>query len=320
MRKVATMPMKPDYLVSADQIHYGWDNTIKPVLTVASGNVVEFETVDASGGQVTASSNLEDVANLDFSRVNPVTGPVYVKDAEPGDVLKISIVSISPSGWGWTAVIPGFGLLADRFEEPALHIWEYDPKSLAPARYLKGVQVPLKPFPGTIGVAPGAEGEHSVVNPRRVGGNMDTRDLGVGSELYLPVEVPGALFSVGDGHAAQGDGEVCGTAIESPMNVTVKLEVVKNMPLNFPRVSTPGPVTQHLDGDGYEVTTGIGPDLLESAKSAVSDMVDFISHSRGLAPAEAYMLCSVCADLRISEIVDAPDWIVSCYFPRVVFS
>jgi acetamidase/formamidase len=314
------MPIKPDYLASAKQIHYGWDNTIKPVLAVQSGSVVEFETVDASGGQITASSNLEDVANLDFSKVNPVTGPVYVKDAEPGDVLKISILSISAAGWGWTAVIPGFGLLTDRFEEPALYIWEYDPKSLAPAQYLKGAKVPLKIFPGTIGVAPGAEGEHSVVNPRRVGGNMDTRDIGVGSVLYLPVEVPGALFSVGDGHAAQGDGEVCGTAIESPMNVTVKLEVVKNMQLNFPRVSTPGPVTRHLDADGYEVTTGIGPDLHESAKKAVSDMVDFISDNRGLAPAEAYMLCSVCADLRINEIVDAPDWIVSCYFPRVVFS
>jgi acetamidase/formamidase len=319
-RQVVTMPVKPDYLVSAGQIHYGWDNTIKPVMTVASGNVIEFETVDASGGQITPSSNLDDVAKLDFSRVNPVTGPVYVKDAEPGDVLKISIISILLSEWGWTAVIPGFGLLADRFEDPALYIWEYDPKSLAPARYLKGARVPLKPFPGTIGVAPGAEGEHSVVNPRRVGGNMDTRDVSVGSVLYLPVEVPGALFSVGDGHAAQGDGEVCGTAIESPMNVTVKLEVVKNMQLNFPRISTPGPVTRHLDADGYEVTTGIGPDLLESAKMAVGDMVDFISSSRGLTPVEAYMLCSVCADLRINEIVDAPDWIVSCYFPRVVFS
>lgn len=313
------MPIKPDYLASASQIHYGWDNKITPIATVRSGSVVEFETIDASGGQITPSSNLDDVANLDFSKVNPVTGPIYVQNAEPGDVLKISIISILPSGWGWTAIIPGFGLLADQFDEPALHIWEYDPQSLAPVPYLQGAKVPLKPFPGTIGIAPGAEGQHSVVNPRRVGGNMDARDIGVGSVLYLPVEVSGALFSMGDGHAAQGDGEVCGTAIESPMNVTVRLEVVKNMRLNFPRVSTPGPVTRHLDRDGYEVTTGIGPDLMESAKRAVSDMVGFISETRGLSRAEAYMLCSVCADLRINEIVDAPDWIVSCYFPRVVF-
>ena len=149
---------------------------------------------------------------------------------------------------------------------------------------------------------------------------MDTRDLSAGSVLYLPVEVQGALFSLGDAHAAQGDGEVCGTAIESPMQVTVKLEVEKGMQLRFPRFSTPGPVSRHLDEKGYEVTTGIGPDLMESAKAAVSDMVDMLAARYGYSRAEAYMLCSVCADLRISEIVDAPDWIVSFYFPKAVFS
>jgi acetamidase/formamidase len=262
---------------------------------------------------------LEDVKNIDFEKVNPVTGPVYVDGAEPGDALKVTILSLKPSGWGWSAVIPGFGLLADQFEEPALHIWKYDPISLAPAPFLKGATVPLKPFPGTIGLAPAPEGDHSVVNPRRVGGNMDTRDLSEGTVLYLPVEVPGALLSLGDAHAAQGDGEVCGTAIESPMHVTVKLEVTKGLNLRFPRFSTPGPVSRHFDEKGYDVTTGIGPDLMESARVAVSDMVDLIADRHGYSRAEAYMLCSVCADLRISEIVDAPDWIVSFYFPKVVF-
>jgi acetamidase/formamidase len=314
------MSIKPDYTVTADRTHYGWNHAIAPAIKVPSGSVVTFETVDASGGQITADSTLDDVANLDFARVNPVTGPVYVEGAEPGDTLKITIVAFELSGWGWSAVIPGFGLLADQFDEPALHIWQYDAQSLAPAAYLRGAKVPLKPFPGTIGIAPAAEGDHSVVNPRRIGGNMDTRDIGIDSILYLPVEVPGALFSIGDGHAAQGDGEVCGTAIESPMNVTVKLEVVKGMALNFPRITTAGPVTRHLDAGGYEVTTGIGPDLMESAKNAVSDMVDLISAEHGLSPTEAYMLCSVCADLRINEIVDAPNWIVSYYFPRIIFS
>jgi acetamidase/formamidase len=314
------MSIKPDHTIRGDHIHYGWNRSIPPVITVNPGSVVEFETVDASGGQISAGSTLEDVTTLDFARVNPVTGPAYVNGAEPGDALKVTMLSFQPSGWGWSAVIPGFGLLADQFEEPALHIWRYDAKTLAPAPYLKGAAVPLKLFPGTIGVAPAEEGDHSVVNPRRVGGNMDTRDMGVGSVLYLPVEVPGALFSMGDGHAAQGDGEVCGTAIESPMNVTVRLELVKNMDLKFPRITTPGPVTGHLDKKGYEVTMGVGPDLMESAKNAVSDMVDLISAGHGLSRAEAYMLCSVCADLRINEIVDAPDWIVSYYFPRVVFS
>ncbi|UCF95548.1 MAG: acetamidase/formamidase family protein [Desulfobacterales bacterium] len=302
-----------------EQSHFGWDRSIPPVLKISSGRVVAFETLDASGGQISSTSTLADVQNLDFSKVNPVTGPVYIEEAEPGDALKVTLLGFKPSGWGWTAVIPGFGLLADEFVEPALYIWEYDPETLAPAAFLKGVRVPLKPFPGTIGVAPAPEGEHSVVNPRRVGGNMDTRDLGGGTELYLPVEVPGALFSMGDAHAAQGDGEVCGTAIESPMEVTVKLEVVKGMQLKSPRFTTPGPVTRHFDGQGYEVTTGIGPDLMEAAKSAVRDMIEVISARHGLSRAEAYMLGSVCGDLRISEIVDAPNWIVSFYVPRAVF-
>jgi acetamidase/formamidase len=314
------MQQEPDYIILADQSHYGWNRSIPPVVIVSPGSVVEIETVDASGGQISADSTLEDVKNLDFEKVNPVTGPVYIEGAEPGDVLKVTILSFKPSGWGWSAVIPGFGLLSDQFEEPALHIWQYNAKTLAPATYLKGARVPLKPFPGTIGVAPAEQGEHSVVNPRRVGGNMDTRDIGVGTILYLPVEVAGALFSMGDAHAAQGDGEVCGTAIESPMKVTVKLDLEKNMKLNFPRFTTAGPISRNFDKLGYEVTMGIGPDLMESAKMAVSDMVDLVSANHGLSRAEAYMLCSVCASLKISEIVDAPDWIVSFYFPKAVFS
>jgi len=313
------MSIPANYTIHSDQRHFGWDRSIPPVETVAPGDIVEFDTVDASGGQISPDSTIDDVANLDFSRVNPVTGPVYIDGAEPGDALKVSFLSFVPSGWGWTAIIPGFGLLADQFEEPALHIWKYDPESLEPAVYRPGIRVPLKPFAGTIGLAPAEEGQHSVVNPRRVGGNMDTRDISEGSVLYLPVEVPGALFSMGDVHAAQGDGEVCGTAIESPMRVRVQFEVVKGLHLNFPRFVTPGPVTRHLDKGGYDITTGVGPDLMEAARAAVSNMIELIAKEHGLSPAEAYMLCSVCADLRISEIVDAPNWIVSFYFPRVVF-
>jgi acetamidase/formamidase len=144
------------------------------------------------------------------------------------------------------------------------------------------------------------------------------RDIAEGCELYLPVEVAGALFSVGDTHAAQGDGEVCGTAIESPMSVALRFDLIRNETLMFPRFTTPGPVTRHLDAKGYEVTTGVGPDLMEGARAALRAMVDLLSRRHGMSPVEAYMLCSVCADLRISEIVDMPNWLVSLYFPRVV--
>ena len=187
-----------------------------------------------------------------------------------------------------------------------------------PALFGNFGRVPLKPFAGTVGVAPAEMGMHSIVPPRQVGGNMDIRDLAAGSVLYLPVEVDGALFSLGDTHAAQGDGEVCGTAIESPMDVTVRFDLVKGAGPAFPRFTTPGPVTHHLDEKGYDVTTGVGPDLMVGARNAVCEMIDLLTARHGMAPEEAYMLCSVCADLRISEIVDQPNWIVSFYFPRIV--
>jgi acetamidase/formamidase len=154
--------------------------------------------------------------------------------------------------------------------------------------------------------------------PTRRGGNMDIRDLGEGAELYLPVEVAGALFSVGDTHAAQGDGEVCGTAIESPIALVAKLDLVKQANLEFPRFTTAGPVARHLDARGYEVTTGIGPDLIDGARAAVRGMIDLLGRRYNMSAIDAYLLCSVCADLRISEIVDRPNWVVSLYFPRVV--
>ena len=137
--------------------------------------------------------------------------------------------------------------------------------------------------------------------------------------LYLPVEVAGALFSVGDTHAAQGDGEVCGTAIESPMDVVLTLDLVKDARLKTPRFTTPGPVTRHLDAKGYEVTTGIETDLMAGARSAVSQMVDMLASRYNMNAVDAYMLVSTCGDLRISEIVDMPNWVVSFYFPRCVF-
>jgi len=299
--------------------HQGWNRSFAPVIRIPPGESLEFDVSDSSAGQLGATSTVDDVVRLDFGRVNPVTGPVFVEGAEPGDVLKVTLLSFAPSGWGWTANIPGFGLLTDEFKQPALHLWRYDPKTLAPALFGRWGKVPLKPFTGTIGVAPGQPGLHSIVPPRRVGGNMDVRDIALGTELFLPIECPGALFSVGDTHAAQGDGEVCGTAIESPMRVALRFDLLKQEPLAFPRFRTEGPVTRHLDAKGYEVTTGIGPDLMQAARDSVRSMIDLLGRQHGMPAIDAYLLCSVCGDLRISEIVDIPNWTVSFYFPRVVF-
>ena len=296
--------------------HFGWNRDFEPALVAKAGETIHFECLDSSGGQLGKGSTLETLGALDFGKINPVTGPVYVEGAKPGDALKVTIRRFVPSGIGWTANIPGFGLLADQFQEPALHMWTYDPVNMAPALYGPGGRVPLKPFAGTIGVAPAEPGLHSVVPPRRVGGNLDIRDLTSGVTLYLPVEVDGALFSIGDTHAAQGDGEVCGTAIESQMEVEATIELVRDARLQSPRFTTTEPVTRHLDGAGYEVTTGIGPDLMTGAREALMRMIDLLGAEHGMSSIDAYLLCSVCGDLRISEIVDAPNWVVSFYFPR----
>lgn len=303
--------------IHRERHHFGWNNAFEPVLRVAPGDAVSFEVVEASGGQLTRSSTTQDVAELDFARVNPVTGPVYVEGAQPGDALVVEILDFEESGWGWTAIIPGFGLLADDFPTPFLHISAY---GAAGVEFLDGVRLPVRPFPGTIGLAPAAPGLHSVVPPREVGGNMDIRDLTRGAQLWLPVQVPGALFSVGDTHAAQGDGEVCGTAVESPMVVRLRFDLVKHAGLKRPQFALAAPPTRHVDEHGYHVTTGIAPDLMQAARDAVRDMIDHLGRQYTLEPPVAYALCSVAVDLRISEVVDTPNWVVSAHLPKAIFT
>lgn len=287
-------------------------------MRIAPGETVTFDIKDASDGQITAESTKEIFSAYDPARVNPVTGPVFVDGAEPGDMLVVRLESFAPLGWGWTANIPGFGLLADDFPEPALMHWNYASDGSKPLLFGSVAEIPLAPFTGTIGVAPAAAGRHSIIPPRRVGGNMDIRDLVAGSVLYLPVEVSGALLSIGDTHAAQGDGEVCGTAIESPMAVTVSIEVVKRQAFAMPFLYRP-PRAFDAAGGHVWVTSGIGPDLFEAARIAVREMIVLLMRTHGLAPIDAYMLCSVAGDLRISQVVDAPNWTVTFHLPDTIF-
>ncbi len=310
--------MACNHTIHRNSHHFGWDNTLAPALSVRPGETIAIETIDASGGQIHAGSDLNDLIALDFDKVNPVTGPIHIDGAQPGDAVAVTFLDFHPSGWGWTANIPGFGLLAEDFPEAALHVWNYAPDLTKPAAYAPMGQVPLKPFVGTIGLQLAEKGLHSVVPPRRVGGNLDIRDNARGTTLYLPVEVAGGLLSLGDTHAAQGDGEICGTAIESPMDVEIKIELIKNTNYAFPRLETPGPVTNHIDGMGYRVTTGIGPDLMQASRDAVRQMIDWICAETNMSAVDAYMLSSVAGDLRISEIVDIPNWVVSFYFPKTV--
>jgi len=297
--------------------HHSWDRETPPVLEVEEGATVEFHTTDASGGQLGPSSTAAELGALDFSRVNPVTGPVFVGGARPGDVLEVEILELGMSGWGWTAIIPGFGLLAEQYPDPWLKHWALTPGAPS-VLFADGVEVSVAPFPGTIGVAPPTPGPHSTVPPHPWGGNLDTKHLTAGTRLYLPVGVEGALFSVGDTHAAQGDGEVCGTAIESRMDIALRFRVRRDLNLRFPAFETSGAAPGDLATSGSFVTTGVGPDLMGAARDAVSGMIDQLMGTGRLDAQEAYALCSVAVDLRIHELVDQPNWVVGAWLPHGV--
>jgi acetamidase/formamidase len=308
----------PTIHVARNQNHLAWDPAIPPIASVGSGEVIAFDCLDASNGQLTATSTLGDLATLDFERVDQVNGPVAVEGAEPGDTLQVELLDFSHADWGWTASIPGFGLLADDFPDPAFKVTALVPGAER-AEFWSGIEVPLAPFCGEVGVAP-ESGPRSTIPPDTHGGNMDTRHLVAGTTLYLPVFVPGARLSMGDGHATQGDGEVSGTAIETPMQATVRVTVRKDLHLTGPEFeAAPDPWATLRQGRRY-ATDGIGPDLMDAARDAVRRMIDWLGRTHGLDAVQAYLLCSVAVDLRVSEIVDQPNFIVTAHCPLGIFT
>lgn len=312
------MNVRTIHTVKEAQFQNAWDNAIASVLTAAENEAVTIQAREASNGQIRPGSSVEAVTDLDFARVNPVHGPIAIQGARPGDVLQIDIHTIEVQRWGWTANIPGFGLLAEEYQEPFLHIWDLDLEENV-AQFCPGIRVPLDPFIGVIGLAPAAPGQHSTVPPSRVGGNMDTQFMRAGTTLYLPVEVEGALFSLGDLHAAQGDGEICGTAIETAGEVTVSFKLHHGRRLRFPAYEVEGRLVRTSQERGYYATTGIGPDLFEATRDAARSMIAYLHETHSLSALEAYALCSVAADLKISEIVDYPNWVVSFLVPNSLF-
>lgn len=270
--------------VARKQWHLAWDHSIPPIARVDSGAIVEFDCLDASCGQIGPDATVETIHSLDFSQVDQANGPIYVEGAEPGDALEVEFVDFQPADWGWTALIPGFGLLADDFAAPALKVW------------------------------------HLTIPPYRHGGNLDTKYLTRGARLYLPVEVAGALFSMGDGHGAQGDGEVCGTAIETPMRAIVRLTVHKDRSVAEPQFRTAGPLAQRSNIAPYHVTEGINPDIREAARQAVRHMIEYLKREYDMSAGDAYMLCSVAVDLKLCEVVDMPNYVVGAFLPMSIFS
>jgi len=299
------------------QPHAFWDNSYPARLRIQPGDTVVFETLEASAEQVRPDSVSEVVGNLYFDLIHPLTGPVYVEGAEPGDALVVDIVSIKHKGWGWNAVIPGFGLLAEDFTEPYLHHYKLGETT---CEFRSDIHIPYEPFCGVMGVGPREAGRFNTIPPRENAGNIDIRHLTPGSRAFFPVLVPGALFSCGDCHSAQGDGEVNGTGIETKMSVTLMFNLQKNA--NIPElrfITPPGKKLTVADEGGYYVVTAHGPDLFKDTQQAIRYMIDYLSSEHNMTREQAFCLCGAAVDLKISEVVDAPNWIVSAYLPLSIF-
>ncbi len=358
-------PVRRALIDAPETGHNRWHPDLPPALTVDAGDEVVVDCRDGLDGQITPLTVDADLAAVDLDRGHPLSGPIAVRGAEPGDVLKVEILAVETDSFGSTAVFPGFGLLGDLFEEPFLVTWGLHGGHASSGR-LEGIRIPADPFVGVIGVAPsharmeqfrareaaladaggvalppeargavpGAEPYASTalrtIPPRETGGNLDVPQARAGATLFLPVDVEGALLSLGDVHFAQGEGEVCGTAIEVHGRVTLRLDILPAARLGY-RPQTPAfesvePVWK--GGRRHFVTTGLpirpdgsnaDMDTTLAARNALLAMIDWLVAERGLTREQAYVLCSVAVDLRISEIVDIPNPVVSALCPLDIF-
>ena len=352
--------------------HNRWHEAIEPAVEVDPGDTVVYETRDAFDGQLNGASTDEDVGNLDLGPVHPLTGPVFVRGAEPGDLLEVELVAIEADPWeqwGYTVEVPGFGFLRDEFPDPFIAHWRLHGNEYAESEQLPGVRIRCSPHPGVLGLAPSAElrlraaereaaaagrggfalppdpggavpdeepiaGEAlRTIPPRETAGNIDIKQITPGTTVLLPVYAQGALVSTGDVHYAQGDCEACGTAIEMRSRVHLRFGIRKGeaarrgiQDLQFfrddyftrPEMAAP---RRFFATTGISVRkdgTNESEDLSLSAKNALLNMIDHLE-TRGFTPQQAYALCSVAVDLRISQTVDVPNLLVSALLPLDIF-
>lgn len=350
-----------------DSGHNRWHPDIPPAVRVEPGQVVGLETRDAFDGQIQPGTAAEDLRRLDLNLVHPLTGPVYVEGAEPGDLLEVEIVEIVPERYGFTVQVPGFGFLRDAFPEPFIAHWELDGR-FAVSLQLPRVRVPAAPFMGVMGVAPSREllarinrretdlkgrggmvllpnaagavpaqaetaGEAMrTIAPHETGGNVDIKQLTRGTKLRIPVYVPGALFSAGDAHYAQGDGESCGTAVEMAATCYCSFRVVKGLAaagnirdVQFSRDTLApelAPPRRYFATTGQSHTReGVNhsEDATLAARNALLNMIDHLVLEHGYTRPQAYAITSVAVDLKISELVDVPNFVVSAVLPLDIF-
>ena len=288
-------------------LHYKWSKNNKPIAKVGQGEPVRLKMPDCFANQLSETSGISDFKKLDPSLLDGASGPIWVEGAKPGDTLEIDIDEVKPGSWGLSMSEGHFGLLRDRFPDN-FTIWDVRNGNAEPRTgMLKGILVPSNAFLGIMGVAPG-EGEFGMIPPQAFGGNMDNKLLTAGSKLFLPVQAEGALFSAGDPHAAQGDGESGGTGIETSAAATLRFRVIKDRHIRYPRAEV------HIDSKPHLLAMGVSEDLYVASQLAMEGMIDELGRY-GIPGVEAYTLCSLVGDLRISGIVDDPTRVVSMVMP-----
>ena len=302
-----------EHTLSAEPVHSRWNRALAPRLVVAPGDTVQLACLDSSGAQVQPGMTVAEFLKIDRGRIHALTGPTFIEGAEPGDVLQVDVLEVAHKGWGWSSITPGLGFLKERFTQPYLFHWQLEDSishSLEPAK------VPLRPFCGVMGVASAEDGEFRTRPPGNFGGNMDVRDLCSGATLYLPVLNPGALFSAGDAHAAQGDGEVCINGIEGPADVTLRFHLHKRQPLSGPVLEAPARGDAAL-GEAWIVVES-DTDLAAAARAATSRMIDLLVERWRFQDVHAYLLCSVAMYLRLSQVVNEPMFTISASIPKQI--
>ena len=350
-----------------DKGHNRWHPDIPPAVEADPGEEVVLRTRDALDGQIHGGTVDADLINVDLGLVHPLTGPVYVRGAQPGDLLQINVLNIEPASFGFTSIIPGFGFLRNIYLDPFVAKWEMY-GGYATSAQVPGVRIPEASFMGTIGVAPSralleeitrrenalleaggavqppdphgavpadptiASYALRTIPPRETGGNLDIKQLTAGSRLFIPVSAEGALFSAGDAHYAQGDSECCGTAIEMACNLHVSFQVRKGeaerrgirMPyfehdgyFTAPEMAAP---RRFLAAIGMSLSGGVNysEDATIAAQEALLNMINLLME-RGYTREQAYVICSVAVDLKVSELVDVPNFVVSAFLPLDIF-
>jgi len=355
-----------------DQSHIGhnrWHPDIEPKVEVEPGQAMGMETLDAFDGQIKPTTTNTDVGRLNLNLVHPLTGPVYVKGAEPGDILEVKVLQIDPQPFGYTVQVPGFGFLRDLFPDPYIIRWNIA-NNAATSDDLPGVKIPGASFMGVMGVAPShdlLERIHSreadlkqrggnvlladatdavptdagiaskamrTIAPHETAGNLDIKQLTAGTTVRIPVYVPGALFSAGDAHFAQGDCETCGTAVEMGATLYASFEVIKgeaerlgirdtqfyrNDYFTTPEMAVPQRFFATTGQSYTREGVNYSEDLTLAARNALLNMIDYLVNKHQFTPQQAYAICSVAVDLKVSEMVDVPNFVVSAFLPLDIF-